>query len=504
MNWRPMRIRTQFIVTMFLFGVVLVAIFASVVITNQKVRKANEQAEIASSIAQGAGDLSYLASDYVIYRESQQLNRWQTRYALFSSDVAELQTDNPEQQAVVRNIQENAQRLKEVFDSVISQVRTTSQNQDGPIDPALLRISWSRMSVQSQVLSSDASRLSQLLSNQVKQLHSTNTIIVIALIGVFIAYILINYGIMQRRVLKGIANLQTGAAVIGSGNLDFQIEEKGSDEIGDLSHAFSRMTADLKTVTASKIDLESEVEQRKKAEEALRQSTIELATANKELEAFSYSVSHDLRAPLRSIDGFSQALLEDYAHKLDEQGKNYLQRVRSATQRMGDLIDDLLILSRVTRSEMKLQTVDLSTLANSIAAELKKTQPERSVEFVITPGLSANGDAHLLRLLLENLLGNAWKFTAKRAKAKIEFGASRVNGRRAFLVRDDGAGFDMTYVDKLFTPFQRLHSGNEFPGTGIGLATVQRIVNRHGGRVWAEGEVEKGATVYFMLGRIQH
>lgn len=228
----------------------------------------------------------------------------------------------------------------------------------------------------------------------------------------------------------------------------------------------------------------------------------ELSAVNKELEAFSYSVSHDLRAPLRSIDGFSQALVEDYPDKLDEQGKNYLQRVRSSTQRMGELIDDLLKLSRVTRSEMKLEMVNLSTLAQSIATEVQKTQPERQVELVITPGLSAKGDEHLLRLLLENLLGNAWKFTGKHPQARIEFGSTQVDGKQVFFVRDDGAGFDMTYAHKLFAPFQRLHSASEFPGSGIGLATVQRIVHRHGGRIWAEAEIEKGATFYFRLAEI--
>jgi light-regulated signal transduction histidine kinase (bacteriophytochrome) len=202
---------------------------------------------------------------------------------------------------------------------------------------------------------------------------------------------------------------------------------------------------------------------------------------------------------LRSIDGFSQALLEDYTDKLDEQGRNYLQRVRSNTQKMGELIDDLLKLSRVTRSEMKPEMVNLSTLAQSIATELQKTQPGRQVEFVKTPGLNASGDANLLRLLLENLLGNAWKFTAKHPQSRIEFGSTQVGGKQVFFVRDDGAGFDMTYADKLFTPFQRLHSDSEFPGIGIGLATAQRIIHRHGGRVWAEGEIEKGATFYFTL-----
>jgi len=243
----------------------------------------------------------------------------------------------------------------------------------------------------------------------------------------------------------------------------------------------------------------SDITERKRAEEELQKVNTELTAVNKELEAFSYSVSHDLRAPLRSIDGFSQALLEDYPDRLDEQGKGYLQRVRSATQRMGILIDDLLSLSRVTRSEMRRETVDLSALAQSIAEELQETQPERQDTFVIAPGQTTSGDSQLLRLLMENLISNAWKYTGHHPQARIEFGVTQVDGKKAFFVRDDGAGFDMAYVDKLFGVFQRLHAQEEFPGTGIGLATVQRIAHRHGGQVWAEGKVEEGATFYFTL-----
>lgn len=227
--------------------------------------------------------------------------------------------------------------------------------------------------------------------------------------------------------------------------------------------------------------------------------TTQLAAANKELEAFSYSVSHDLRAPLRSIDGFSRALLDDYSAQLDEVGHDYLNRVRAATQRMGQLIDDMLMLSRVTRSEMKLEIIDLSLLAQSVAGELQQEHPERLVEFVCPPGMMVRGDAHLLKIVLENLLGNAWKFTSKREQAHIEFGVMHQVGSTVYFVRDNGAGFDMAYVGKLFSAFQRLHAMTEFPGTGIGLATVQRIIHRHGGEVWAEGELDKGATFYFTL-----
>ncbi len=241
-------------------------------------------------------------------------------------------------------------------------------------------------------------------------------------------------------------------------------------------------------------------EEIRKLNESLRLHAAQLEAANKELEAFSYSVSHDLRAPLRSIDGFSQAVMEDSSEKLDEQGKDYLQRVRAACQRMAQLIDDMLNLSRVSRGEMRMETVDLSGIAREIVSELQRQAPERKVTFVIADNLISKGDPRLLRIALENLLGNAWKYTSKRATARVEFGALRQpDGKTAFFIRDDGAGFDMAYAGKLFGAFQRLHGPAEFAGTGVGLATVQRILHRHGGRVWAEGAVEQGAAFYFTL-----
>ncbi|MDP1828059.1 MAG: histidine kinase dimerization/phospho-acceptor domain-containing protein [Archangium sp.] len=225
-------------------------------------------------------------------------------------------------------------------------------------------------------------------------------------------------------------------------------------------------------------------------------------TVNRELEAFAYSVSHDLRAPLRGIDGFSQALLEDSGPSLDAQGKAHLARIRAGAQRMGHLIDDLLKLSMLSRSTLKHARVPVSAVVNEIVAELRLREPGRQVEIVVAPGLTADGDPELIRIALENLIGNAWKFTSRRALARIEVGqAAPENGAPVFFVRDNGAGFDMRYAPKLFGAFQRLHAMADFPGTGIGLATVQRIMHRHGGRAWAEGVVDEGATISFTLGK---
>lgn len=237
-------------------------------------------------------------------------------------------------------------------------------------------------------------------------------------------------------------------------------------------------------------------------EERVRRRTAELEATNRELEAFSYSVSHDLRAPLRAIDGFSQALQEDYLDEFDDTGRHFLRRIRAGAQQMGRLIDDLLQLSRLSRHQMQRERVHLSALASAIAASLQETDTQRDVSFEIDDAIVAPGDPHLLKIALENLLDNAWKFTGGQKQAVIKFGRQDDGADgEVYFVGDNGVGFDMAYADKLFGAFQRLHSSNEFPGTGIGLATVQRIIHRHGGRIWAEADVDDGATFYFTLGK---
>ena len=259
------------------------------------------------------------------------------------------------------------------------------------------------------------------------------------------------------------------------------------------------------------VGVQTDISARKDAVNQLRQSqeqledkveerTNNLKIANSELESFCYSVSHDLRAPLRSIDGFSQALLEDYSDQLDEQAINYLNRVRASSHRMGELIDDLLNLSKVVRSNMVRSRVDLTQLATTAIAQLAEREPERDIDFICAPELMVSGDKRLLLAMLENLLGNAWKFTVRSEHASIEFGVMKEEGQDVFFIRDNGAGFDEKYMHKMFEPFQRLHSNEEYEGTGIGLATVQRIVRRHGGEVWAKSPTNSGTSIFFTLG----
>lgn len=310
------------------------------------------------------------------------------------------------------------------------------------------------------------------------------------------------------------------SATIAAAEIDETLSRAGRWD-GELEHTRrdgTRITVDSRQVilrdpgghAAGILEINRDITERKRAEEEVRRlnaeleqrvrdRTTQLEAANQELETFSYSVSHDLRAPLRGIDGWSLALVEDFGSELSGKARQYLERVRSEAQRMDQLIDDLLRLSRVNRGTLERGAVDLTALAQGVARSLQEAHNGRRLEFVIEPGLAARGDARLLEVVFSNLLGNAAKFTGKRADARIEVGRIEHEGQPAFYVRDNGAGFDMTYADSLFGAFQRLHSASEFPGTGVGLATVQRIIHRHGGRVWAEAQVGKGATFYFTL-----
>jgi len=296
---------------------------------------------------------------------------------------------------------------------------------------------------------------------------------------------------------------------------DFGDEEKGRLEetqravlniLEDFSDEKTRLEETQRAMLNLLEDFDIERSKTEAANRELRESLESLRLAKeatdaayRELEAFSYSVSHDLRAPLRSVSGFSQLILEDYFDKLDEEGRDSLKRIVAATEKMGWLIDDLLNLSRLSRVAMKRERVDLTSVAQKCAERLRASHPGRLADFVLADGLFTFGDEDLLTVMMENLLGNAWKFTGRRGKAVIEFGMERRANGTIFFIRDNGSGFDMTYVDKLFKPFQRLHQTEDFPGTGIGLAIVKRIVDRHGGRVWIEGQPEKGAVVYFTL-----
>lgn len=344
--------------------------------------------------------------------------------------------------------------------------------------------------------------------------------LVVTLLAMVIAFVVSLR--LQKSITEPLQSLgDLSRQVVQTKNYALRAENTAEGEISILIDAYNDMLAEIelrqKLQESSNQELAEEIEERREAEQALKESeekiqllnaqlekrvrdrTQQLEIANKELEAFSYSVSHDLRTPLRAIDGFSQAILEDYEDKLDEEGRDCLLRVRHAAQRMGALIDDMLKLSRVSRAEINIQSVDLSKLAEQLVEELKLTEPERELKLTITSGMQADCDPHLIKIALANLLGNAWKYSSGRALAQIEFGLRQIQGEPVFFVKDNGVGFDMTYAEKLFGAFQRLHTAAEFAGSGIGLATVKRVISRHGGLVWAESTPDKGAVFYFTL-----
>jgi signal transduction histidine kinase len=304
---------------------------------------------------------------------------------------------------------------------------------------------------------------------------------------------------ITRRTVRSLHEVGAGVERLARGEFGHEIEVDSGDEIGDLAREANRTALQLREYRDRSEQLLAETQRQAQELARARQAQQERAevaeNATRELEAFSYSVAHDLRAPLRGINGFASALVEDFGDKVGPEAKDYLARISAGAVRMGELIDALLGLSRVSRAGLTRQSVNLTKLATDVLAQLRAAEPSRAVRCIVQDALTVDGDPQLLRALLENLLGNAWKFVGKRDDAQIELGR---DGDTLF-VRDNGAGFDMAYADKLFTPFQRLHSATEYAGTGIGLATVQRIVHRHGGKIWAESAVNQGATFYFTL-----
>jgi signal transduction histidine kinase len=304
--------------------------------------------------------------------------------------------------------------------------------------------------------------------------------------------------LLSRGMLSHILSLRATIGRISQGDLEAEIPESMGNEMGDVFIELGRMRRNLlesmSELGRANLELIS-------IKEKLEDRTAGLETANRELDAFASAVSHDLRAPLRTISGFSQAVLEDYGAQIDEDGKAMLERMHRATQQMYQLIEDLLKLSKLGKRSLSPADTDLSSLVSEICGTMQEQAPERRVRLTIEPGIKASCDERLMRIVLTNLIANGWKFTSRTDGAEIEFGEIAGKGRRTFFIRDNGAGFDMAFSSNLFKPFKRLHSASDFPGTGIGLATVERIIGLHGGKVWARSYPGEGATFFFFLGQ---
>ena len=375
--------------------------------------------------------------------------------------------NNPDDKKKLNKLIEDNKSLERIFSAIVN-----NRENSGSDSAVLVHEKEERLISQLIIRTYEEVSYGRQLLDSCEKIRTTALlqagVAVIFSLLMLIAVTIISSLTISHAITEPIRLLQKGATAIGSGNLDHRIKLQSNDEFTDLSNAFNVMTSQLELT-------------------------------NRELESFAYSVSHDLRAPLRSIDGFSRILLEDSAEQLDENGKRNLEIIRTSTQRMGQLIDDLLQLSVITRSQFTSQPVNLSVLVNSVADFLKTTDPHRLVILTIQPDCIAIANENLMRIALENLIGNAWKFSITRAESKIEFGMDLQNDHPVYFIRDNGVGFDMQYASKLFGAFQRLHPIHEFPGNGVGLATVQRIIHRHGGKIWIEGKINEGATVYFTL-----
>ena len=485
-----MQIRTQQIlialVSTLSIGLIAVTLYQSIRQTEQAIMRSNFA---ITEVGEGVSGLRLVAIEYIVNRPERATQQWQQRYQSLTRILERKVYDGAEEQALLHKIRQRHQYLQEAFFALVELSKpSTERTELLAISHGVERRLITQIMNMTQASTSDAGYLTRIaIERIIDAQRRTNVLVVllVALIGLVIAF---NFVSALRQILMPIRKLEQGAEAFAKGDLSFRTALTVNNELGTLSHTFDRMAVRLADTVAQ-----------------LEHKGVLLQETNQELESFSYSVSHDLRSPLRGIDGWSLALVEDYGDGLDATAHDYVTRIRHEAQRMGHLIDDLLQLARLGRTEIRSESVDLSALAQGIAARLQASHPTRTIEFMIAPGLHCEGDARLLEIVLTNLFDNACKFTGTRALACIEFGAKmagdsgRTMASHAYFVRDNGVGFDMAHAQKLFGAFQRMHGASEFPGTGIGLATVQRIVHRHGGQIWAKSTLDQGATFYFTI-----
>ena len=465
-------------------GLAAIGIIAAMIgWTYSEVEDANHQRRVTSEIRRGLSELRLVTFEYHLYHNERARVQWNAASDRIDRLIANAWFVEPVQMEILAGLRENRVAGRRLF-AEITAARGAGR-EDATLDGAGRRF---EMQLLVQLLTyqqenfSDSSRLNDLATERIIDAQWRVMIVILGGLALLASAIAGASWLLRRGVLAPIAGLQQATREVAAGNWDFILGTRGNDEIGELSRNFDAMTRSLRKSFAQS-----------------ERSNQALAALNEELSAFSYSVSHDLRGPLRSMDGFALVLIEDYGDKLDEEGKDALKRIRAASQHMGYLIDDMLRLSQVTRAELRVTRVDLSAIAREIADGIDREQPGRSVEWAIEPGLSVRADPALMRIAMQNLLQNAWKFTGRTERPVIRVGSLESDAKKVYFVADNGVGFDMAYAKNLFGAFQRLHHAGDFPGTGIGLAIVQRIIHRHDGRIWAEAREGAGATFFFSV-----
>jgi signal transduction histidine kinase len=461
----------------------IVVIAAVIWWANQEVEDASNRRRQTTELARGLTELRLVTFEYMLHRQERARDQERSVSARLDRLIANSPFGGAEQIEVLGNLRDRSAATHRLFEELIAAPAADSAN---AVDPESIRRFedqlTSRLLILQQESLADAFRLSDFSTERINAAQQRVVIVILA----GLALIALTAGgaawLIDGSVLAPIGRLEEATREVAAGNWNYTLDIASQDEIGEMSRNFDVMTDKLRRSFAQ-----------------IERSNQELAALNQEIEAFSYSVSHDLRGPLRSMDGFSLALLEDYGDKLDDEARDSLQRIRAASQRMGRLIDELLGLSRVTRAELTLKPVNLSEVAREIADSLEQQQPARVVQWVIDQGITVYADKALIQIAMQNLLENAWKFTGKTDEPVIRVGTLQRDGKTDCFVADNGVGFDMAYADRLFGAFQRLHHESEFSGTGIGLAIVQRIFRRHEGKIWVQAQPGLGATFFFHL-----
>ncbi len=450
---------------------------------NLEVEAANHQRRQTNELARGLADARLVTFEYILHRQERARQQENEVWRRLDRLIADHSFSDPAQRELLSSLRKRIATSHRLFTELIS---TPSAEASNAVDKESVRRFEAQLSSRLLILQqenmADTFVLTDSATERINAAQKRVVIVILAGLALIALTTCVAAWLINRAVLAPIARLEQATREVAAGNWQYLLDTGSNDEIGDMSRNFNAMTRSLNM-----------------SFDQIERSNQELAALNQEIEAFSYSVSHDLRGPLRSMDGFSLALLEDYGDKLDEEAQDYLNRIRNASQRMGRLIDELLGLSRVTRVELMVKPVNLSDLAQEIADSIDQQHPERSVQWIIEPGMTVHADRSLIQIAMQNLLENAWKFTGKTDKPTIRVGTSEQDGKKVCFVADNGVGFDMAYADRLFGAFQRLHHESEFAGTGIGLAIVQRIFRRHEGKIWVQAKPNLGATFFFSL-----
>jgi signal transduction histidine kinase len=499
-----MKIRTNLFLLSAIFAILIVTLGFIMFHTSELINREVRESNTASKIIKDIFELNIVTYEYLTHYEERMHQQWLLKYDSLGKLLEGIRKEEtrPERLPLLEPITSDYESLGDLFSQLQANFAKRKKliEENRPqveinLSLALEKRLITQALMRSQRITSEAFKFSAVMQQRITQVQQrTNSMVLFSIIGFVILSFCISF--LTTRAITGPLNkLVKGVEIIGKGNLKHRVDIKTKSEIGELAARFDQMTKRRQRAKEALQKAHDELEVR------VAQRTAELQSANKELEAFSYSVSHDLRTPLRAIDGFSKILLEDYPDRLDREGKRVLNVIRDNTDRMGELIDDILTLSRLGRKEMKKKDINMEKLTKDVFEELKGLTPERKLRMKINALPSAYGDDSLIREVLLNLLSNAIKFSKDQEVSVIEVGGKLQDNENVYYVKDNGVGFDMQYVDKLFGVFQRLHSQEEFKGTGVGLAIVQRIIHRHRGRVWAEGKVNKGATFYFTLPR---